>query len=80
MDPTDILGFAAAGLVPVTFCMRSMQALRAVALISNLAFIAYGLVEELPPVIALHGLLLPVNACAVLRGVWSQKRGLFEGS
>jgi hypothetical protein len=37
----DGIGFVAAALVLATFCMRSMTALRWVALASNLAFIAY---------------------------------------
>jgi hypothetical protein len=58
----DGIGFAAAGLVLATFCMRSMRALRWVAIASNLAFIAYGYLGSLAPVLLLHLLLLPVNA------------------
>src|SRR3954453_21033320 len=58
---TDGVGFAAAGLVLATFCMRSMRALRWVAIASNLAFIAYGYLGHLAPVLLLHLLLLPVN-------------------
>ena len=67
---TDGVGFAAAGLVLATFCMRSMSALRWVAIASNLAFIAYGYLGNLAPVLLLHMLLLPVNICrlAQLRG------------
>lgn len=57
----DGIGFAAAGLVLATFCMRSMSALRWVAIASNVAFIAYGYLEHLAPVMLLHVLLLPVN-------------------
>jgi len=58
---TDGVGFAAAGLALTTFCMRSMSALRWVAIASNLAFIAYGYLGNLAPVLLLHLLLLPVN-------------------
>ena len=58
---TDAIGFAAAGLVLATFCARSMHALRWVAIASNLAFIAYGYLGHLAPVLLLHMLLLPVN-------------------
>jgi hypothetical protein len=58
----DAIGFVAAGLVLTTFCMRSMSALRWVAIASNLAFIAYGYLAGLAPVLLLHALLLPVNA------------------
>ena len=62
-DPAviDGIGFAAAGLVLTTFYMRSMIALRWVAIASNLAFIAYGYLEILAPVLLLHLLLLPLN-------------------
>ena len=58
----DEIGFAAAGLVLTTFYMRSMIALRWVAIASNLAFIAYGYLENLAPVLLLHLLLLPLNS------------------
>lgn len=57
----NAVGFAAAGLVLATFCMRSMDTLRWVAIASNVAFIAYGYLDGLPPVLLLHILLLPVN-------------------
>jgi hypothetical protein len=59
----DEVGFGAAGLVLATFCMRSMSALRWVAIASNVAFIAYGYLGHLAPVLLLHTLLLPVNIC-----------------
>ena len=61
LSVTDGIGFVAAALVLATFCMRSMTALRWVALASNLAFIAYAYLENLAPVLLLHALLLPVN-------------------
>jgi hypothetical protein len=57
----DGIGFGAAGLVLATFCMGSMNALRWVAIASNVAFIAYGYLGHLAPVLLLHALLLPVN-------------------
>src|SRR5215475_15415680 len=64
-DPSVIegLGFGAAVLVLATFCMGSMSALRWVAIASNVAFIAYGYLDGLAPVLLLHMLLLPVNIC-----------------
>ncbi len=69
----DLLGYAAAGLMLITFSTRSITALRSVAIASNLMFIAYALVAELPPVLMLHTLLLPLNLwrlwqAATLRG------------
>jgi hypothetical protein len=61
LAPIDLLGYAAAGLVLATFCMRDMVALRWMAIASNLAFIAYGGLAGLGPVLVLHLLLLPVN-------------------
>lgn len=66
----DGIGFGAAGLVLATFCMGSMNTLRWVAIASNVAFIAYGYLANLAPVLLLHALLLPVNIyrLAQLRG------------
>lgn len=58
---TDLLGYVAAGGVFASFSMKNMQALRIVALVSNVAFISYALVDGLTPILVLHGLLLPLN-------------------
>ncbi len=63
MNIVDALGFLAAILVLLTFCMQSMLRLRLVAMLSNVAFVAYGIAEDLLPVMVLHGVLLPINAC-----------------
>ena len=70
----DGIGFVAAALVLATFCMRSMTALRWVALASNLAFIAYAYLGNLAPVLLLHALLLPVNACRLAQLCSGQAR------
>jgi len=57
----DAIGYLAASLVLAAFWMRSLGALRCVAIASNLAFIAYGYLGDLTPVLLLHVLLLPVN-------------------
>jgi hypothetical protein len=51
---TDIVGYAASGLVLLTFVMKDMRPLRVTAILSNLAFIAYGAMHALPPVLCLH--------------------------
>jgi hypothetical protein len=61
MSWTDLIGYLASALVLATFCMRDMVALRWMAITSNLAFIAYGALADLGPVLVLHLLLLPVN-------------------
>jgi hypothetical protein len=48
-------------LVLLTFAMRDMRLLRAVAILSNVAFIIYGGMNWLLPVLALHLALLPLN-------------------
>ena len=60
--PSDLLGYAAAALVLITFLAQSMTTLRALAIASNVMFIAYALAARLPPVLVLHALLLPLNA------------------
>jgi CRP/FNR family transcriptional regulator, cyclic AMP receptor protein len=59
---TEVLGYAAAGLVLATFSVRSIAALRTLAIASNLLFIAYAACADLSPVLVLHALLLPLNA------------------
>jgi hypothetical protein len=61
MNFTEPLGYLASALVLATFCMRDMRRLRWMAIASNLAFIAYGALADLGPVLVLHLLLLPVN-------------------
>src|SRR5262249_27827384 len=58
---SEISGYAASTLVLFTFVAKDMRLLRTVAIFSNLAFITYGTLEWLPPVLFLHMLLLPLN-------------------
>src|SRR5215211_7777819 len=57
----DLIGFFASALVLATFAMKDMHRLRAMAVLSNLAFILYGAMSGLLPVLILHLLLLPLN-------------------
>jgi hypothetical protein len=57
----DVLGWAAALLTLMTFVCRDMRRLRLLALAANAAFIAYGALAHLLPVLALHLALVPVN-------------------
>ncbi|MDH4175796.1 MAG: hypothetical protein OEW96_01975 [Betaproteobacteria bacterium] len=66
MTITDMVGWLAAGLVLATFCLRSMAGLRSLAIASNLAFIAYGLLANALPIVVLHLALLPVNVVRLL--------------
>ena len=71
---SDLLGYSAAGLVLLTFLAQSMSMLRAVAIASNVMFIAYALVAWLPPVLVLHALLLPLNAWRLWQTARAQPR------
>jgi hypothetical protein len=63
----EIVGYLAAGLVFLTFCMKTMTSLRMVAIASNLAFIVYALAAQLTPILVLHGLLLPLNVARLVQ-------------
>ena len=67
MTLIDGVGYLASALVLLTFCMSTMLSLRAVAIGSNLAFVAYGLSADVYPVLALHLILLPLNVVILVR-------------
>ena len=73
MNAFEPIGYLASLLVLATFCMRDMVALRLLAITSNVAFIAYGALANIYPVLLLHMVLLPVN---VLRIAESWTRSL----
>ena len=58
---SGISGYVASTLVLFTFVAKDMRLLRTIAIFSNLAFITYGTIEWLPPVLFLHMALLPLN-------------------
>src|SRR3974390_34045 len=58
---SGISGYVASTLVLLTFLAKDMRVLRTVAIFSNLAFITYGTIGWLPPVLFLHMVLLPLN-------------------
>jgi hypothetical protein len=57
----DLLGWAAAALMVATFSCHDARWLRPLAVLANVAFIGYGGMAGLAPVLALHALLLPIN-------------------
>ena len=57
----DYVGYLASVLVLCTFCARTMIPLRLIALGSNVAFLTYGALLDLYPVLLLHTVLMPVN-------------------
>lgn len=60
-SPSEISGYVASVLVLLTFIAKDTRLLRTAAIFSNLAFITYGTLQWLPPVLALHVVLLPLN-------------------
>jgi hypothetical protein len=62
-----IIGYIASGLVLTTFWTNDLRRLRTLAILSNIAFISYGALVWLPPVLGLHLLLLPLNAIRLMR-------------
>jgi hypothetical protein len=58
---TEITGYIASALVLLTFMAKDMRLLRIGAILSNVAFIAYGILGWLPPIFFLHLILLPLN-------------------
>lgn len=61
MDISEIVGFLASALVFATFYMKAMTPLRVVAIASNVAFISYGYLGGMIPILILHVALLPLN-------------------
>ena len=61
MEIAEVFGYAASGLVLAASAMRTMISLRLLNIASNVAFIAYGFVAGLLPILILHATLLPLN-------------------
>jgi CRP/FNR family transcriptional regulator, cyclic AMP receptor protein len=57
----ETIGYLAAVLVFFTFYMKTIVPLRIIGICSNCAFIAYGYLDVLYPVLILHSILLPLN-------------------
>ena len=62
LDLGTALGLLAAALYFTSYGMKSMLPLRALAVASNVFFIAYGIVQSALPELVLHSVLLPLNA------------------
>ena len=72
------IGFIASGLVLAAFGMKDMVNLRIVAICSNVAFITYALLLDLPPILILHVILLPLNGWRLM-GVLKQRGAMVVG-
>jgi hypothetical protein len=69
MHWNELIGFAAALAVLVSFCMSSIISLRSVAILSNVLFISYGALSHVHPVLFLHAALLPINLIKLSRAI-----------
>lgn len=74
MTWVDTVGYLASSLVLITFCMRTMLRLRAVAVCSNIAFVLYGIGDGVYPVLFLHLILLPLNVSLLVRMLWTLRQ------
>lgn len=61
MQWMDAFGYLGALLTLATFSMKTMLRLRMVGIVSNFAFISYGALGHVYPVLLLHLALLPLN-------------------
>ena len=62
MQSTEMFGYLGALLTLATFSMKTMLHLRVAGIVANLAFISYGILGSVHPVLLLHLTLLPLNA------------------
>lgn len=70
LDFGTALGLLAAALYFTSYVVKSMMPLRAIALTSNVFFIAYGYFHVSLPELLLHSVLLPLNA----RRMWEIRK------
>ncbi len=75
----DSIGYLASLFVLGSFSSQTMVSLRALALMSNVAFMAYAYASHLLPVLLLHALLLPVNALRLWQHLRGQKQPRRDG-
>jgi CRP-like cAMP-binding protein len=82
LTAVDLIGYLAALLVFSTFYMKTMVPLRSVAIASNVAFITYGYLAALYPILLLHLVLLPLNIWRLyqLRRLLTRVRRASEGN
>jgi hypothetical protein len=80
MGPYEPVGYLASLLVLVTFCMHHMVPLRVIAIASNVAFIVYGWLAAIEPVLVLHTVLLPMNAWRLIQALRAAHCGVRAGS
>lgn len=67
IDWIELSGYLASALVFLTFYMKTMIPLRLIGILSNVAFMTYGLGGRLYPVLILHAILLPLNCLRLVQ-------------
>src|SRR3974377_15740 len=72
MDSSAV-GVVASALVLAAFGMKNMVNLRIVAICSNIAFITYAVMLNLPPILILHVIFLPLNVLRLAQELQSRR-------
>lgn len=73
MRAAEFVGYLASALVFATFYMKTLTPMRVVAIASNIAFIGYGYLGEMLPILVLHSVLLPLNIWRLQR-MWPKAK------
>lgn len=76
----EMIGCAAALLWLLTFFMRQMVALRAVALVASATWLTYGCADHIFPVIAVHSVLLPLNGFRLAQTLSGRPTTISDGT
>ena len=79
-ETVHLIGYFAAICVFVTFCMGSAGSLRSMALVSNFAFLCYGVPQKLWPIVVLHGALVPINTMRLVQSLQLRSDAAREGT
>jgi hypothetical protein len=79
MMTVDALGYLAASLVLATFCAKKMVPLRAPAIVSNIAVVAYAFVAGLGPIRLLHWVMLPLNILRLREALGASGQPVVDG-
>ncbi|WP_138465502.1 cyclic nucleotide-binding domain-containing protein [Poseidonocella sp. HB161398] len=61
IDPIELIGWAASLATIASYGMKTMIPLRILAICSSLLFLAYGLVQQVWPMVFMEAVLLPFN-------------------
>jgi CRP/FNR family transcriptional regulator, cyclic AMP receptor protein len=70
MDAIDLLGYLAAALLIAAFSSRAMVPLRAIAVAGCGVLVAFALIAETWPILALSGVLLAINVFRLWQSRW----------